>query len=125
MPKITTRVSGYESHPEQDALRNLGKSTLFIMLLGFLVLFVSTYLSASTSYGAGRAEQTGEPSNAAGATKSVADSDGQTLVTYNRSLSVAILIAAALFAFYYLRPSNKTRGERKTGRGRNFGKRRK
>ena len=100
-------------------MKNVGKNTLFIMLFGVFFLLVSSSLTASTCCGKERSERTGEPYKAA-EQKSVGDDAGQTLSTYNRAISVAILIAAVVFAIYYLRTTNKTRGRQKTDRGRVF-----
>jgi hypothetical protein len=103
----------------EGAVKHTGKSALFVMLFGFFFLLVSICLTASTCCGKERSERTGEPYKAA-EQKSVGDDAGQTLSTYNRAISVAILIAAAIFAIYYLRTTNKTRGRQKTDRGRVF-----
>jgi hypothetical protein len=107
------------SREREGVLRNVSKNALFIMLFGVFLLLVLICLTASTSHGKERSERTGEPYKTA-EPKSVGDDAGQTLSTYNRAISVAILIAAAIFAVYCLRTTNKTRGRQKTDRGRIF-----
>ena len=103
----------------QGVVQHPGKNALFVMLFVFFVLLVSICLAASTGYGKERPSRTGEPYKAT-ESRGVGDDAGQTLLTYNRAISVAILIAAAIFSVYCLRTTSKTKGRQKTDRGRVF-----
>ena len=105
-----------KAHENRPTLRNGAKISSFFIIFAILFLVESTCPSASTCYGKEKAERTVERCTVTEA-RSVADDPGQALSRFNEIISVAILIAAAIFTVYFLRASNKKRNRQKKRAG--------
>jgi hypothetical protein len=89
--------------------RGVGKHVFLIMLLLFL-FFSAAYAVWLTRCEMGRGQQAG----ASAAAKKV-DEAGRALVTYNRAVSVGLLIGGSLFIIYCVKTISKTGGRCKRG----------